>query len=47
MGWLWHTRDMMTCSPGSDLLNNLTFLEFVSSFNGAEKQCLFSGKFEL
>lgn len=37
----------MTYSPGSDLLNNLKFLGFVSSLSGEEKQCLCSGKFEL
>lgn len=37
----------MTCSPGSDLLNNLKFLGFVSSLSGKDKQCICSGKFEL
>lgn len=37
----------MTCSPGSDLLNNLKFLGFVSSLSVEDKQHLCSGKFEL
>lgn len=37
----------MTCSPGSDLLNNLKFLGFVSSPIGEDKQHLCSGKFDL